>query len=378
MERFSSAEEFLEFYRDNLKSDSREIPFVYGNSESAKESLKKRDSWAVFGKLDSPIYQKSRWALDVWKSLDKFLEDPGTVNAYKNSIDVLSAATLYAVTRAESNGEVGTGSYEFHRAVLEAVDEERIFERDWIEDIEYVGSRRDTELQADQAIEKEISEIEQEIEQKKEEIDSKERQIEQKDREMEEVQEVIDLYDTVVANSELLTEVVRDMEIMRDRIEQLDQVDDALIRDMADINSRVEEAEENLDRQIDGLERQHTEQEEDIDQLENNIEEVSQRLGELEGRIEGVEQEKSNLGHIEGLFEDLKDQMESTKARAEATRDRSYSTERKLEKLDNKLEKLEEEIESESQSSSLWGSIRRILPGRDKPGSDQTTIDDWT
>jgi len=133
-----------------------------------KNPLKKRDAWAVFGKLDSPVHQRGRWALDALKTLEVFSGTPETVNTYEKSIEVFSAASLYAVTRAESNGEVKPGKYNFHRSILKALETEQDQKDEWIAGIEYVGRKEQVEERNRmKSIEQDIYDIEQDIEKKR-------------------------------------------------------------------------------------------------------------------------------------------------------------------------------------------------------------------
>lgn len=378
MERFSSAGEFLDFYRANLEGKLKKRSFIYGNSEAAKEALQRRDTWALFGKLDSPSYQKGRWALDALRSLEIFLEDPDTFNTYESSVEVFSAGTLYAVTRAESNGEVGTENYGFHQSIHRSLEEEEP-EGEWIENIEYVGKKKDRENQAQmESVEKEITEIEQQIENKEEEINSRDQQIEQKSQEIDEIERRLDLYGTVVSNFEILANTVRDVEQIQDRLERLDQVDGAMIRDISDIDSKIEETEENLGQRVDVLEQRYGDLAEDMDQLKEDVETTRVSLEELTDSIEDFGGHTSeSIENLEQLVGDLEDRVDNpTEGPVIVSEDISHKGEKGIEELDRRLERVENKVKSESQSSGIWDSISSLFPGTDKSG-DQTTIDDW-
>lgn len=122
---FETAEELMNFYNENLKEHTTRPALVYGNSRDVESSAFERDSWASFRPQKESV-REGEWAVDVPRTIDRHLNLGEAESNYEETAKTLAAATLYTISRAESDGEVGTGMYDFHKNLINLPGEEPV------------------------------------------------------------------------------------------------------------------------------------------------------------------------------------------------------------------------------------------------------------
>ncbi len=122
---FETAEELVNFYNQNLKQHTERPELIYGNSREVEDVLTERDTWASFRPQEESV-REAEWAVDTPRTIERFLDLRNVENDYEETAKTLAAATFYTVSRAESDGEVGTGLYNFHENLIDIPGEEPI------------------------------------------------------------------------------------------------------------------------------------------------------------------------------------------------------------------------------------------------------------
>lgn len=227
IEGFDSSEKVLKAY-ESLGGDYGENIGIYGNTEEAVESLQQKDTWAIFRRLDSPIQEKGEWALDVSRLLQKFVETDSKM-MYEETIQGVSASTLYAISRAETNRNL-SDSFGLYLDIVSEVgysQKERL--KSQLEDTR-------TEIQGYNqvldTVERENIEIENEIEEFRGSIEELEEYFEQ--------------------NLKGLRDQIR-------RVEELTDINRRLVEDLKQESEDIEHRMKNVEQQIEQLDEEEEE-----------------------------------------------------------------------------------------------------------------------
>lgn len=140
VKRAQTVEELGEIYTEHLADFPSEGQVtVYGNKESAVQSMVETDSWARF---EAPSwredvgesYTSKGWAVDTEPIIR------GVEADYEDIADRIAAATLHVVNRAESEGEVGPDLQGLHYNLVRELgsEQDHLSEEETVEaEIEY-------------------------------------------------------------------------------------------------------------------------------------------------------------------------------------------------------------------------------------------------
>lgn len=223
-EGFDSAEEVLKAYK-SMGGDYGKDTGIYGNTEAAIESLKQKDTWAIFRRLDSPIQEGGEWAINISKLLQKVAEIDSKM-AYEDAIKGVSASTMYAISRAETNRNL-SDSFGLY---LDLVGE--------------VGYSKKERLKS------QLEETRTEIEEYNRVLDTVEREnVEIRD-------EVGDVSGTIGELEGYLEQNLEDLKDQLQRVEELTDINRRVVENLKQESEDIEQRMKNVEQQMEQLDRE--------------------------------------------------------------------------------------------------------------------------
>jgi len=329
---FDTSEELLDFYRENLQRYVLDEDLaVYGNSDELIQSVAERDTWASFRYSD----EKGEWAVDVSNTVKKFSRDV-RVEPYERAVESLSAATLYAVARAESK-DLGPGMYSFHHGL-----------------VRYLRDGSEAQIEELAEIESEIEEVEDELEDYLEEKQEIEGEMEQVDEKLDQVEEEIQEVDREIELYEGLIEIFQTVGDVEDNIEDLyNRVEDA--EDRSDIEGYIQILQNNIEK---------------LDSRLRNVEYSDRRLQELEEQVDFLEQktefqdisirvENEEVIDTESRLEELEDRNEAVRENIIDIGSEVEDMEEVVTGLEERMQQVEEELEKGHGLTRVWRGTKR-------------------